>query len=222
MANGSRKDRLSPPLMYAFRSAHAARDATEKLDLRDEAGERDYRRARVRERGRLSPSRAAARGGAGSRIADEYDRARIGRGPDRISNSVRKSILNFGLPDIAHRTIDEVGVDDIKERDRDGAEEFRTAARARYVSMLPAIPAVDADELKIRFVVQADLRCEPVNVPVEFVADVDSTATQFRSIGFRTWTGNFSISTIENCCCSTSRPGNSPKNIRASPNDSAA
>jgi len=33
--------------------------------------------------------------------------------------------------------------------------------------------AVDNIELKIRFVVQADLRCEPVNVPVEFVADVD-------------------------------------------------
>ena len=40
MANINRKDRLSPPLMYAFRSAHAARDATTKIDQRDEAGER--------------------------------------------------------------------------------------------------------------------------------------------------------------------------------------
>src|SRR5262245_57304624 len=36
----NRKDRLSPPLMYAFRGAHEARDAKTKLDLRDEAGER--------------------------------------------------------------------------------------------------------------------------------------------------------------------------------------
>ena len=40
MAAGNRKDRLSPPLMYAFRSAHAARDANKKIDLRDESGER--------------------------------------------------------------------------------------------------------------------------------------------------------------------------------------
>ena len=31
---------------------------------------------------------------------------------------------------------------------------------------------VDAVELKIRFVVRADLTCDPVNVPVEFVADI--------------------------------------------------
>ena len=29
------------------------------------------------------------------------------------------------------------------------------------------------EELKLRFVVHADLRCDPLNVPVEFVADVD-------------------------------------------------
>jgi type VI secretion system protein ImpF len=29
------------------------------------------------------------------------------------------------------------------------------------------------EELKLRFVVQADLRCDPLNVPVEFIADVD-------------------------------------------------
>jgi type VI secretion system protein ImpF len=32
---------------------------------------------------------------------------------------------------------------------------------------------VDAAELKVRFLVRADLLCEPLNVPVEFVADVE-------------------------------------------------
>ena len=32
--------------------------------------------------------------------------------------------------------------------------------------------SVDAD-LKVRFIVRADLFCEPLNVPVEFVADVE-------------------------------------------------
>ena len=35
-----KKDRLSPPLMLAFRNAYAARDARKKLDLRDASGER--------------------------------------------------------------------------------------------------------------------------------------------------------------------------------------
>ena len=33
--------------------------------------------------------------------------------------------------------------------------------------------SVDAAELKVRFIVRADLFCEPLNVPIEFVADVE-------------------------------------------------
>ena len=32
---------------------------------------------------------------------------------------------------------------------------------------------VDKAELKIRFIVNAELSCEPLNVPVEFIADVE-------------------------------------------------
>ena len=35
--------------------------------------------------------------------------------------------------------------------------------------------AFDADELKVRFIVRADLTCDPVHVPVEFIADVIDT-----------------------------------------------
>ena len=34
---------------------------------------------------------------------------------------------------------------------------------------------VDAAELKIRFIVRADLLCHPVHVPVEFIADIIET-----------------------------------------------
>ena len=40
MSNLGKKERLSPPLMHAFRSAFEARDSKKKLDLRDESGER--------------------------------------------------------------------------------------------------------------------------------------------------------------------------------------
>jgi type VI secretion system protein ImpF len=119
MVGPKRKDRLSPPLMYAFRGAHQARDAKVKLDLRDEAGERVIA-------GRRTAVRTA--------ITEPTLRREVARDLDSLMNTiamessedlepfdhVRKSILNFGLPDIAHRTIDELGVDDI-------AEEIRSA-----------------------------------------------------------------------------------------------
>ncbi len=33
--------------------------------------------------------------------------------------------------------------------------------------------SLDRAELKVRFLVRADLNCEPLNVPVEFVADLE-------------------------------------------------
>jgi type VI secretion system protein ImpF len=35
--------------------------------------------------------------------------------------------------------------------------------------------SIDPVELKVRFIVRADLTCDPVHVPVEFVADVIDT-----------------------------------------------
>ena len=53
MAGPNRKTRLTPPLMYAFRAAHDAKDTRKKLDLRDDgSGERIIS-------GRRGPARAA-------------------------------------------------------------------------------------------------------------------------------------------------------------------
>jgi type VI secretion system protein ImpF len=84
---------------------------------------------------------------------------------------VRKSILNFGLPDIAHRSIDEISVNDLQY-------EIATVLMNYEPRLLRGTIQVKRDvtdpaDLKIRFVVHADLHCEPLNLPVEFVADVD-------------------------------------------------
>ena len=57
-----RNDRLAPPLMYAFRAAHDKRDAKQRLDLRDEAGERVIATRRVTTRAPISEFGPAARG----------------------------------------------------------------------------------------------------------------------------------------------------------------
>jgi type VI secretion system protein ImpF len=171
MYDTPRRNRLSPPLMFAFRSAFAARDSKKPSAPSEEAGQRVAL-------GRRSASR--------SPITEPQLRREVARDLESLLNTVamesaedieafpavRNSILNFGLPDIAHRTIDEGGVGDVRD-------EIRTALMNYEPRLAPeSIQAkrdetVDSVELKVRFVVRAELRCEPVNVPVEFVADVE-------------------------------------------------
>ena len=171
MYGSHRKDRLSPPLMFAFRSAHAARDAKKKTQHFDESGERI-----------VSGRRSAGR----SPITESQLRREVATDLEALMNTValesaddvhefgyvRKSILNFGFPDIAHRSIDEISVDDVKDELVTVLTNFepridRSSIQASRDS------TVSSHELKVRFVVRAELRCEPVNVPVEFVADVE-------------------------------------------------
>jgi type VI secretion system protein ImpF len=170
MANPGRQSRLSPPLMHVFRTAHEAKDAKRLIDQRNEAGDRIIASRRLRAR---------------QVITETMLRREVSRDLDALLNTialdatvdmehaphVRRSIVNFGLPDIALHTIDETAVDEIPD-------EIRTA----IVNYEPRIAAdtlriardkeVDPVELKIRFIIRAELICHPVHVPVEFVADI--------------------------------------------------
>jgi len=84
---------------------------------------------------------------------------------------VRKSIINFGIPDISHRTIDEVGVNDLTEEIKLAIINFEPRLAADSVRVTRDT-SIDPVELKIRFIVRADLTCDPVHVPVEFVAEI--------------------------------------------------
>ena len=171
MVGVNKKNRLSPPLMYSFRGAHEARDAKTKLDLRDEAGERIIA-------GRRTAMRTA--------ITEPTLRREVSRDLDSLMNTiamessenlesfdyVRKSILNFGLPDISHRSIDENAVDNIGEEIRSALIHYEPRLVPQTIRVAKA-SEFDEAELKVRFVVHADLVCEPLNVPVEFVADLE-------------------------------------------------
>jgi type VI secretion system protein ImpF len=169
----NKKTRLSPPLMYVFRAAHGAKDAKRRVEIRNEAGERVIasRRMRVRQV-----------------ITESVLRQEVARDLDALLNTIAlestiemadapyacKSILNFGIPDITKRTIDEAGVNDIAGEIKAAIVNFepRLAAASLHVER---DTSVDIVELKVRFLVRADLTCDPVHVPVEFVADVIET-----------------------------------------------
>jgi type VI secretion system protein ImpF len=173
MARISSKTRLSPPVMHVFRAAHEARDAKKKLDVRNAAGDRAAASRRLR---------------VGQVITESVLRREVTRDLEVLLNAIalestldmsdapyaRKSILNFGLPDITHRTIDEAGVGDVPEEIRTAILNYEPRLAAASIQVERDM-SVDPVELKIRFIVRADLTCDPVNVPVEFVADVIDT-----------------------------------------------
>jgi type VI secretion system protein ImpF len=156
--------------MHVFRAAHEAKDAAKKIDIRTEAGERVIAGRRLRPR---------------QVITESALRRDVARDLEALLNTiamestidmtgiplVRRSILNFGLPDIANRTIDEIGVRNVPDEIRTAIVNYepRLAEASLHVER---DLSVDPADLRIRFIVRADLTCEPVHVPVEFIADI--------------------------------------------------
>jgi type VI secretion system protein ImpF len=166
-----RNDRLAPPLMYAFRAAHEKRDAKQKLDLRDEGGDRVIAARRVTTRGPISES--GLRREVMIDLINLLNSTNLDAAEDLSATpAVMKSILNYGFPDLASRTLDENGVRDVAREIEVALGDFEPRL-ARDSIRASRDMAIRDDELRVRFVVKADLRARPVNVPVEFVAEVD-------------------------------------------------
>jgi type VI secretion system protein ImpF len=173
MPDLTRKTRLSSPLMQVFRAAHEAKDATKKIDMRTESGDRII---------------AGRRLGTGRAITESVLRREVIRDLEVLLNTVamestvdvseaefvRKSILNFGLPDISNYTIDEVKMGKVPEEIRMTIVKYEPRLAPESLTVERDLSVV-ADELKVRFIVRADLTCDPVPVPVEFVADITET-----------------------------------------------
>jgi len=173
MATSNRESRLSPPLMQVFRAAHEAKDAKLTIDRRNAAGDRIIASRRLRAR---------------QVITESMLRREVSRDLDALLNTValeatvdmgnapnvRKSILNYGLPDISTRTIDENGVGEIPDEIRAAIVNYEPRLAPGSLR-IERDKTIDSVELKIRFLVRAELVCHPVHVPVEFVADIVET-----------------------------------------------
>jgi type VI secretion system protein ImpF len=164
------KERLTPPLMHAFRAAHRERDASVPVDIRDR-GERVLAARRVAARSPVSESEL--RRLVDSDLVALLNTTNLASTEDLASTpEVAKSILNFGFPELLRRTVDESRAADI-------AREIETALRDFEPRLDPASIKVQRDSsaasgaLRLRFLVAAELCMRPVNVPTEFVAEVE-------------------------------------------------
>jgi type VI secretion system protein ImpF len=171
MAELKKTDRFVPPLMQAFRAAFRARDAGKVLDLKDESGERIIAGRRATPRNAVAEP--ALRQDLSDDIAALLNTTNFAAIED-ISQleHVSRSILNYGFPDLTAISIDEDAAGNI-------GEQIRAALRAfepRLVNSSIVVErdnSVDAVSLKIRFNVRAEMLATPVDVPLEFVADLE-------------------------------------------------
>ncbi len=171
-------DRLAPPLMSVFRAAHEKRDAKVALDLRDASGERVI--AARRSTYRVPISETGLRREVASDLIDLLNTTNLGSAEDLSgSPEVARSILNYGIPDLAWRTIDEHRLIEIAREIETALSDFEPRLARRSIRARRDDSA-STDDLKLRFVVSAELRTQPIATPVEFVADVEIDTGKIR------------------------------------------
>jgi type VI secretion system protein ImpF len=86
--------------------------------------------------------------------------------------AVRASILNYGFPDLGRRTIDENSLHEVAREIETALADFEPRLDRHSIQTRRDMSS-SAGELKLRFLVKADLRSRPANVPVEFVAEIE-------------------------------------------------
>lgn len=164
--------------MHAFRAAHERRDAKQHLDLRDEGGDRVIAQRRANSRAPITES--ALRREVAADLVSLLNTTNFASAEDLSAfRAVESSILNFGFPDLSWRTIDENGVADLVGEIETALANFEPRL-ARKSIKVKRDDTVDPGELKLRFLVKADLRVDPINAPIEFAAEVEADTGKIR------------------------------------------
>lgn len=175
MAKSKASERLRAPLMYAFRSAAAAGDANEKLDIRTEDGERVIASRRATATRRRSLSDNELKRLMSSDLEALLNTTNLeSAAPELLEDLkyVKESILNFGMPDMANKTVDEtMRIDAIRHDLRRAILQYEPRLLPKTLEIVRDTEG--EDDLSIKFVVRSDMRADPVPTSVEFVTEVE-------------------------------------------------
>lgn len=167
-------EKLRAPFMYAFRDAARERDAKKKFDLRSDDGVRVIPGRRTTMSGQNFLSDSKLRELLSDDLAALLNTTNMESAvPDVLADlpNVRKSILNYGLKDLANKTVDETErIDGIRDDVMDAVKNYepRLIKRTMHVERGDK----EGDDLKVSFVVRSDMRADPAPKPVEFTTEV--------------------------------------------------
>ena len=178
MAKSDGNDRLAPPLMHAFREAFRNKDARKELDLRDETGERILASRRISARSWVNE--AALRRDLAEDLTGLLNTVNLASAEDLSEFSyVARSIVNYGLTDITAYSTEEAAVDDITDELRQTLSDYEPRLIAASIEVARDTLVDDAGQ-KIRFAVSAEMHATPVDIPVEFVAELELDSGKMR------------------------------------------
>jgi len=164
------RDYFQVPLMFAFRDAFSRGDAGKRLDNRV-GGERVIaERGSLRRRG---AEEALVKENFSLDLLSLVNTVNLAAAVDLTGlDYVEKSVLNFGLADITHLTSEDASLSTVGDQLIAALAEHeprlhRDALRVERTDMF------DEVNQRIRFVVSGELACRPLDIPIEFVAEVD-------------------------------------------------
>lgn len=95
---------------------------------------------------------------------------------------VQNSILNFGLPDLSVHIVDTVRISRLAEDIHQALVRFEPRMDSRTLKVVRD-ENIESDTFKVRFLIKAEIRCDPVRVGSEFIADVDPAFGRIKILG---------------------------------------
>ena len=165
------------PLMLAFREAFQEGDASKRIEERV-GGERVVSgRGAMRRRGADEALLKRDLAVDLMSLANTIDLASAVDISDL--DYVKRSVVNFGLPDLSALTSLEAGVNDVGQYLKNAllAHEPRLRSESIHVEKTGD---VDDESHRIAFTVTAEMACNPLDLPMEFVAEVEVGSGKIR------------------------------------------
>jgi type VI secretion system protein ImpF len=158
------------PLMLAFREAFAAGDSAKRIEERV-GGERVVSgRGSLKRRG---ADEAVLKRDLAIDLTSLMNTVDLASAVD-ISDLdyVRKSIVNYGLPDLSGLTSQDVAIANIGQHLKAALLAHEPRLRPESIHIERG-SEVDDETHRVNFSVYAEMACSPLDLPTEFVAEVD-------------------------------------------------
>lgn len=158
--------------MQAFRAAFKERDSGKALESRSMADERVISGRRTTPRNAVSETLLKQE--LSDDLAALLNTVNLASAQDIADfEFVKQSILNFGIDDLSSISSESHAIEDLGDRLKEILERYE----ARLVgNTLAVVKSSELDEINTRlsFHVTAEMYATPTDVPVEFVADIES------------------------------------------------
>ncbi|HTM76530.1 MAG TPA: GPW/gp25 family protein [Devosia sp.] len=169
----NKQDRIQIPLMFAFRDAHDKRDAAGAQAVVLDGEQLVADRGALRRRG---AQESTLKQDLGVDLSALVDTIALESSEDLAGLPyIRKSILNFGIQDVASITIGSAAERLIGEQLKAALLNHEPRLRAQSLVVSRNDGETDSQQ-RTRYRVQAEMICKPLDIPVEFLAEVDATS----------------------------------------------